>query len=110
MSTPIGTPRVRLPTPIRAGEIFEVRTLIAHIMETGQRRDPQGAIIPRDIIRRFEAKFDGELVFAADLASAVSANPFISFPFKAERAGTFEFAWTNDAGETRRSTTELRLA
>ena len=109
MASPIGQPRVRLPTPIRAGEVIEIRSLISHIMETGQRRDQAGAIVPRDIITRFEAKFDGQLVFAMDLAPAIAANPFIAFPFKVEKAGTFEFSWINDAGEERKTTSELRL-
>ncbi len=109
MASPIGQPRIRLPTPIRVGEVIEIRSLISHIMETGQRRDQAGAIVPRDIIRRFEARFDGELVFAMDLAPAISANPYIAFPFKVEKAGTFEFSWTNDAGEERKLTSALRL-
>ena len=110
MAAPIGQPRVRIPAQARAGEVIEVRTLISHIMETGQRRDQAGAVIPRDIIKRFEAKFDGQVVFAMDLAPAISANPYIAFPFKVEKAGTFEFAWTNDAGEERKATNEIKLA
>ncbi len=110
MAAPIGQPRIRLPSQIRAGEVIEIRTLITHIMETGQRRDQAGAVVPRDIIRRFEAKFEGELVFAMDLAPAISANPYIAFQFMAEKPGRFEFTWTNDAGESRSVTQELRLS
>jgi sulfur-oxidizing protein SoxZ len=109
MAAPIGQPRVRLPAQARAGEVIEIRTLISHVMETGQRRDQAGDLVPRDIIRRFEARFEGELVFAVDLAPAIAANPYIAFPFRVERAGRFEFTWTNDAGESRRATQELRL-
>ena len=110
MASPIGQPRIRLPAQIRAGEVIEIRTLITHIMETGQRRDQAGAVVPRDIIRRFEAKFEGELVFAMDLAPAISANPYIAFQFRAEKPGRIEFTWTNDAGESRSATQELRLS
>ncbi len=110
MTQPIGQPRVRLPGNIRAGDIIEVRTLVTHGMETGQRRDAAGALVPRDIIRRFEARFEGELVFAMDLAPAVAANPYIAFPFRAERPGRFEFTWTNDAGQSRGTGADLRLA
>jgi sulfur-oxidizing protein SoxZ len=106
----LGQPRVRLPAQVRAGEVIEIRTLITHPMETGQRRDASGAVVPRDIIRRFEARFEGELVFAAELAPAVAANPYIAFPFRAERAGRFTFTWTNDAGESRSATQELRVS
>ncbi|MCB4823735.1 thiosulfate oxidation carrier complex protein SoxZ [Roseicella aerolata] len=110
MAAPIGQPRVRLPASAKAGEIIEIRTLISHVMETGNRRDQEGKTIPRDIIKRFVAKFDGQEVFAMDLATAISANPYIAFPFKVEKAGSFEFTWTNDAGEERKSTAELKLA
>lgn len=110
MAAPIGTPRVRLPASAKAGDIIEIRTLISHIMETGQRRDPEGKVIPRDIIKRFEARFEGQLVFAMDLAQAISANPYIAFPFKVEKAGRFEFTWENEAGEKKSASNELKLA
>ena len=72
--------------------------------------DQQGALIPRDIIKRFVARFDGQEVFAMDLATAISANPYIAFPFKVEKAGTFEFVWINDANEERKVTSELRVS
>jgi sulfur-oxidizing protein SoxZ len=105
----MGTPRVRIPSSAKAGEVIEIRTLITHPMETGQRRDAAGAVIPRDIIRSFVARFEGEEVFRVDLHPAVSANPLFAFPFRAERSGRFEFVWTNDAGESVRLTAELRV-
>lgn len=110
MSSTIGQPRLRLPAQVKAGDVIEIRTLITHVMETGQRRNAEGQEIARDIIRRFEARFDGELIFAMDLAPAISANPYIAFPFRAERAGRFEMVWTNDAGETRRASAELKIS
>ena len=110
MASPIGTPRVRLPASAKAGEIIEVRTLISHIMETGLRRDAEGKVVPRDILVRFEARFEGQLVFAMDLAQAISANPYIAFPFKVEKAGKFDFTWSNEAGDKQQSSAELKLA
>jgi sulfur-oxidizing protein SoxZ len=110
MASPIGQPRVRLPAQIRAGEVIEIRTLISHSMETGLRRDQQGQIIPRDIIKSFSCRFEDQPVFAMELQPSVSANPYIAFPFKAEREGTLHFTWTNDAGEERKLAQPLRLA
>jgi sulfur-oxidizing protein SoxZ len=109
MASPIGQPRVRLPAQIRAGEVIEIRTLVSHIMETGQRRDQQGQVIARDIIRSFACSFEGQPVFAMELHPAISANPYIAFPFRVERAGNLEFSWTNDAGEERKLTQAIRL-
>ncbi|MFQ3622452.1 MAG: thiosulfate oxidation carrier complex protein SoxZ [Acetobacteraceae bacterium] len=109
MAAPIGQPRVRLPSGVKAGDVVEIRTLITHPMETGQRRDTAGAVIPRDIIRSFVARFDGQEVFRMDLHPAVSANPYIAFAFRAERSGTFEFTWTNDEGARATARAELRV-
>ncbi len=108
MSAPIGQPRVRLPQQIKVGETIEIRTLISHIMETGQRRNQEGAIVPRDIIKTFVCTLNGTTVFAMDLAPAISANPYIAFPLKVTGPGTLEMTWTTDAGEQRKASSELR--
>lgn len=109
MAAQLGQPRVRLPTGVKAGDVIEIRTLISHPMETGQRRDNSGAVIPRDIITSFVALFDGKEVFRLDCQPAISANPYIAFAFKAERSGTFEFVWTNEEGATARTRAELKV-
>ena len=43
-------PRVRVPAQAKAGEIIEIKTLISHEMESGQRKDSSGKTVPRDII------------------------------------------------------------
>jgi sulfur-oxidizing protein SoxZ len=108
MSAPIGQPRVRLPQQVRIGEMIEIRTLISHIMEAGQRRNQAGAIVPRDIIKSFACTLNGTTVFAMDLAPAIAANPYIAFPLKVTGPGTLEMTWTTDAGEQRKATSELR--
>lgn len=82
----------------RRGEIVEVRTLIAHAMETGHRSDSQGRMLPRDILRRFVCRLDGVVVFSAELHPAIAANPYLAFPLRVERAGTLSFTWEGDNG------------
>ncbi|MCW5634820.1 MAG: thiosulfate oxidation carrier complex protein SoxZ [Rubrivivax sp.] len=89
---------VTLPPVVRPGEPFEVRTLVAHPMETGHRADAQGVRVPRDIVRRIEGRLDGELVFAADLHAAIAANPYIAFPLVVQAEGTLVVAWAGDRG------------
>lgn len=93
-----GKPRVKLPKTAAKGEVVEIKTLISHVMETGQRKDAAGNTIPRRIIKAFEAKFEGQPVFAMDIHPAISANPYISFFAKVEKSGTFEFSWVDDDG------------
>ena len=85
MTTP--TPRVLVPSGATKGEVFQVRTIISHQMETGLRHDAQGRVIPRKIINRFVCRYGGVEVFSVDLHEAVSANPFIEFYLRPRRAG-----------------------
>ncbi len=89
---------VSLPASVRRGESFEVRTLVNHPMETGYRRDAGGALLPRDLVRRFACHYDGELVFAAELHAAVAANPYLAFHVRAVASGTLVFTWEGDNG------------
>ena len=91
-------PRVKLPEAARAGEIIEVKTLISHIMETGQRRDKDGRQIPRKIINAFRATFAGAEVFTATLHPGTSANPYLVFTLKVPGPGELELTWTEDGG------------
>ncbi len=61
-------PRVRVPANAKKDELIEIKTLISHEMESGQRKDSAGATIPRRIINTFNASFNGKTVFRGDLA------------------------------------------
>jgi sulfur-oxidizing protein SoxZ len=91
-------PRVKVPKTAAAGEIVEIKALISHPMHTGRAKDKQGNKIPRKIINKFIASFDGQDVFTANFEPAVSANPYIAFPFKASKSGEFTFTWVEDGG------------
>ncbi len=91
-------PRVRVPGSVKAGEIVEIRTLVNHVMETGQRRTLDGRAIARNIIHTFTATFDGKEVFKADLNSGISANPYLAFHLKVPGPGQLVMTWTDDAG------------
>jgi sulfur-oxidizing protein SoxZ len=92
------TPRMKVPKEAKKGEIIEIKTLLPHVMETGFRKDENGATIPRRIINTFKCEFNGKAVFSADLESAVAANPFMQFTAKVEESGTFKFTWIDDDG------------
>jgi|SRR6185437_2959209 sulfur-oxidizing protein SoxZ len=91
-------PRLKIPKEAKKGELIEIKTLIPHIMESGQRKDKDGKPIPRKIINTFRAEFNGKPVFSANLDSAVAANPYMQFFAKVEESGTFKFSWTDDDG------------
>lgn len=89
---------IQVPATARRGEVIELRALIAHPMETGYRPGADGRVLPRDIVRRFACRYNGELVFAAELHPAIAANPYLAFHAVATESGTLEFEWTGDRG------------
>ncbi len=104
------TPRVRVPATAKPGELIEIKTLISHEMESGQRKDAAGAVIPRKIINKFTAAFNGKTVFEADWNPAISANPYQSFFYKAAESGDFTFTWKDDDGSEYKATNKLTVA
>ena len=91
-------PRVKVPKKADAGEVITIKTLISHEMESGLRKDKDGNLIPRKIINKFTAEFNGQLVFSADLHAAVAANPYLEFTAKVPESGAFKFSWVDDDG------------
>ena len=105
------TANVRLDVPATAkrGEIIEIKTLVAHSMETGFRRTYLGAPIARDIITMLVCTYNGVEVFRAELHPSVSANPFIQFTTVATESGTLEFKWSGDNGFSATETARITV-
>jgi len=87
-----------VPSAAASGEVFSVKTLISHPMETGLRHDDQGNVIPRKIVNKFTCRHNGVVVFSVDLHEAMAANPFIEFYLRATESGRLEFVWEEDGG------------
>ena len=100
---------INVPSKIRQNEPFDVKVLISHPMESGQRRDQLGHAIPRDIINHFICTLDGETVLEAELFPAIAANPFLSFSVVAEKSGTLALTFTDDHGVTQTETAAITL-
>lgn len=104
------TPRVRLPASAKKGEMIEIKTLISHEMESGQRKDAAGKTIPRKIINKVTAAFNDKVFFEADWFPAISANPYQSFFFVAMESGEFTFTWRDDDGSEYVAKNKLTVA
>jgi sulfur-oxidizing protein SoxZ len=98
-----------MPATAKRGEVIEIRTLVAHPMETGYRRGDDGRLLPRNIIRRFACRYDGEVVFAADFYPAVAANPLLVFSTRATASGSLTFTWEGDNGFSQTETALLTV-
>lgn len=91
-------PRVKVPKKAAAGEAITVKTLISHKMESGQRKDKEGNKIPRSIINRFTAEFNGKSVIDVKMEPAISTNPYMQFDATVPEEGEFKFTWYDDDG------------
>ncbi|MBI5277904.1 MAG: thiosulfate oxidation carrier complex protein SoxZ [Burkholderiales bacterium] len=101
---------IHMPATAARGAVIEIRAVIAHPMETGYRPGSDGRVLPRDIIRRFACRYDGETVFSAELHPAISANPYLAFHTVATASGTLEFEWTGDNGFAQVERVKLEVA
>lgn len=92
-------PRVKVPERAKKGELITIKTLVRHLMDSGHRKDPTtGETVPRMIINRFEATFNGRPFINAVIEPAVSSNPFLEFTARPQESGTFKFLWVDDEG------------
>ena len=91
-------PRVKVPKTAAAGETITIKTLISHKMESGQRKDGDGNVIPRSIINRFVADFNGQNIIDVQLEPAISTNPYFQFEATVPESGEFTFTWYDDDG------------
>ncbi len=100
------------PMKIRAtlqGDVVDVRVLMAHPMETGQRKDAAGKIVPLHFIQTITAQLNGKTVFSADISQAVSRNPVFAFKVKGAKAGDkLSVTWQDNMGEKRTDEVVIR--
>jgi sulfur-oxidizing protein SoxZ len=105
---------IQIPPLSRKGDVIEVRTMIAHPMETGYRPGADGKVLARNLIRRFSCAYDDgvsrELVFQAELFPAMAANPYLTFPLLVTGPGTLVLTWEGDNGFMQTETLPLRVA
>jgi sulfur-oxidizing protein SoxZ len=88
------------PGSVAKGEVFQVKALVGHSMETGLRRNADGAVIPRKIINKFVCRYDGAVAFSVDLYEAAAANPYFEFYLRATKSAVLHFTWLEDGGAT----------
>ena len=85
-----------------AGEKTTVRVLMSHEMETGQRKDSAGKVIPAWFIQEVAATHNGKAVFAAQWGPSISKNPFLEFVVKGAKAGDkIAVSWVDNKGDKR---------
>ena len=93
------------PMRIRAkaeGNVATVRVLMSHEMETGQRKDSSGKVIPAWFIQEVTVALNGATVMTAEWGPSVSKNPFMQMAVKGAKAGDkISISWTDNKGDKR---------
>ena len=93
------------PMKIRAivqGDIADIRVLMAHPMETGQRKDPQGNTVLVHFIQNITISLNGKSVMEGQISQAVSRNPVFAMKVKGAKAGDkVAINWTDNKGDKR---------
>ena len=85
-----------------AGDKATVRVLMAHEMESGQRKDSSGTLVPAWFISEVTATHNDKVVMTAEWGPAVSKNPFLQFTIKGAKAGDkVVITWKDNKGDTR---------
>lgn len=85
-----------------AGDKATVRVLMSHEMETGQRKDSAGKVIPAWYIQEVSASHNGKNVLNAQWGPSISKNPFLQFVVKGAKAGDkIAVTWTDNKGDKR---------
>jgi sulfur-oxidizing protein SoxZ len=90
--------RLRVPPTAKRGEVVEIRLLLQHPMENGFRRDTLGRSVPRNIIHRLVARYDGRQILRAELGTGIAANPYFAFFTRATASGEVVIEWEDDLG------------
>jgi sulfur-oxidizing protein SoxZ len=103
-------PRVKVPKSAAAGETVTIKSLISHKMESGQRKDQDGNVIPRSIINRFTVDFNGQSVLDMTMEPAISTNPYVQFEAVVPEAGEFTFTWYDDDGSVYDTKKKIKIA
>ncbi len=103
--------RILLNVPKQAarGAPIEIKLLISHPMETGQRRDEAGQLVPRNIIKDVTCTYGGVEVARLELFPAISANPFLHLAARADASGPITLTWTDDLGATQTETAHVEV-
>jgi len=85
-----------------AGDKTTVRVLMSHEMESGQRKDSSGKLVPAWFISDVTATHNGKVVMSAEWGPAVSKNPFMQFVVKgAAKGDKITISWKDNKGDTR---------
>ena len=92
------------PMRVRATEkdgTVDVKILMKHDMETGQRKNPAGQAIPAWFIKTVSVAANGKDVFMAEFGTAISKDPFMNFKYKGAKGDKIVVTWVDNKDDKR---------
>jgi sulfur-oxidizing protein SoxZ len=92
------TARLQLPARIVEGDVFKLRLLVQHPMDSGFLRDLDGVLIKRNVIRHLQCILNDKEVFRVEPTTGTAANPLFEFYLRATKSGELYFRWVDDKG------------
>lgn len=99
------------PMKIRAklnGDVAEIKVMMAHPMENGQRKDGAGNAIPHHFIQSITVDVGGKTVVQGQAGTSVSRNPVFGFKVKGAKSGDkVVIKWTDNKGDSRTDETTV---
>lgn len=101
---------MRIRATTEEGGLVDVKILMRHVMETGQRKDADGALVPAWFIETVDVQVASKTVFVAQLGPAVSRDPFLHFKLNgsAKKGDELVITWKDNRGESRTDKTPIR--
>jgi sulfur-oxidizing protein SoxZ len=77
----------------------QIRTLIAHPMETGRRREVNGEIVPAHYIQELTIKYNDKVLASGVMGAGISKDPYFAFKVKGGAAGDkISITWIDNLG------------
>ncbi|MDA8168897.1 MAG: thiosulfate oxidation carrier complex protein SoxZ [Nitrospiraceae bacterium] len=103
----VGRIKIRMPHTISRGQVVPVDVLVTHPMETGLRKTKDGKVIPAYFINGVDIFYGGDRITHCDWTIAVSANPFMTFYLKADKAAPLRIVYKDNKGGVYQETVQI---
>ncbi|HMJ49413.1 MAG TPA: thiosulfate oxidation carrier complex protein SoxZ [Burkholderiales bacterium] len=93
------------------GEVADIKVLIIHPMETGQRKDAQGELIPVHFIKQVTATLNDKVILDAQWGQGIAKNPYLGFRIREAKIGDkISVSWSDNKGEANSIETTIAAA
>ena len=108
--TPIGTVKLRVPSPVARGSVARARALLIHPNERVERKDGKAVDRNYRFVNRVVVSYLGRDIAVFETSTSISENPSFGFAFRATEPGTLKVTFVDTHGGRFEGAAEVRLA